>query len=131
MSCPQTQNYLLTGYGAPRAPSACWDPIPGLFRDWVQIFETPTQSCGHRGLLATLVQTLFPVRFLIWIRIRLTHHAHNRISKITKHCNLQWLGVKTRRHVPCRTLNNLHSALVYLIGNKKIMHVNVLHPLTT
>ena len=42
MSCPQTHNCLLTGYGAHRAPSASQDPIPGLLRDWVQIFETPT-----------------------------------------------------------------------------------------
>ena len=63
-SCPQTHNCLLTAYGAPRAPSASWDPIPGLLQDWVQIFEPPTHSCGHRGLLATLVQTLFPVRFI-------------------------------------------------------------------
>ena len=43
-SCPQTHNCLLTGYWAPRAPSASWDPIPGLVRYWVQIFETPTVS---------------------------------------------------------------------------------------
>ena len=42
MSCPQTHNCLLTGYGSPRAPSASRGPIPGLLRDWVQIFETPT-----------------------------------------------------------------------------------------
>ena len=40
--CQQTHNCLLTGYGAPRAPSPSRDPIPGLLRDWVQIFETPT-----------------------------------------------------------------------------------------
>ena len=117
-------------YGFPRAPSASVDRITGLLRDWTQIFETPKHSCGHRGLRATLVQTLFPVRFLVWTRIRLTRHAHNLISKITKHCTLQWLAVKIRRLVPCGAPNNLHSALGYCIGNKKITHVNVLHPLT-
>ena len=42
MSCPQTHNCLLTGYGAPRAPITSRDPITGLLRDWVQIFKTPT-----------------------------------------------------------------------------------------
>ena len=49
MSCPQTHNCLLTGYGAPRAPSASQDPIPGLLWDWVQIFETPTQGFSVVG----------------------------------------------------------------------------------
>ena len=44
VSCPQTHHCLLTGYGAPRAPSASRDPIPGLVRDWVHIFETPTYT---------------------------------------------------------------------------------------
>ena len=49
MSRPQRHNCLLTGYGAPRAPSDSRDPIPGLLRDWVQIFETPTYGVTCSG----------------------------------------------------------------------------------
>ena len=35
-------NCLLTGCGDPRASNSTRDPIPGLLRDWIQIFETPT-----------------------------------------------------------------------------------------
>ena len=55
VSCPQTNNCLLTGYGDPRAPSASRDPIPGLLRDWVQIFETPTASADVLGEAANIV----------------------------------------------------------------------------
>ena len=47
VSCPQTHNCLLTGYGTPRSPSASQDPIQGIFRDWVQIFETPTPKSSQ------------------------------------------------------------------------------------
>ena len=51
VSCPQTHNFLLTGYGAPRSPSASRDPITGLLWDWVKKFETPTAIPQYDNLV--------------------------------------------------------------------------------